>query len=435
MTPLDVIVAARDGKKISRKEIYDFVAAVATHRVPDYLVSAFLMAVYLKGIDRDSAVIFTQALRDSGAVIHYNHLSGPAVDKHSTGGVGDKITLALAPLVAACGVPVPMLAGRGLGHTGGTIDKMEAIPGTQTHLSPARFQEQVETLGVCIGAQTDDFAPVDGIFYALRDVTGTIDSYPLVTASILSKKLAAGASALVLDIKVGRGAFFQTRDRAEILRDWLVGVGRDAGLWVSAFLTNMNEPLGTHVGNALEMREVFDILQGKGPPDTTELTLVLGSEMLMLGGRADSSEHGRALLQQAISDGSGLARMNGLFQAQGGDPSVLEDPNWGISAHLDVLYAPRAGFISHIDALTVGEIARALGAGRMRVDDVIDPEVGMIFLKKSGAHIDKGEPLVHVHHRGDPQSTNIARSCLNAFSFSDDPPKSEALILDIQHGK
>jgi pyrimidine-nucleoside phosphorylase len=323
------------------------------------------------------------------------------VDKHSTGGVGDKISIPLAPWVAACGVPVPMISGRGLGHTGGTLDKLEAIPGFRVDLSQARFCSLVEDLGMAMIGATARVAPADRKLYALRDVTATVDSIPLITASILSKKLAEGIDALVLDVKVGRGAFMTDEASARALATSLVRVGSGAGLDVRAYLTRMDVPLGTTIGNALEIRESIDILKGVGPADTTELTLALGAEMLRLGGVAENLEQAREKLLEVQSSGAALDIFRRSIEAQGGDPRVVDEPERLPSApEVTDVVASRAGVVGDMDAMGLGLAAMGLGAGRATAEDEIDPAVGLVLLKKPGEKVAESEPIVQIHHRG-----------------------------------
>jgi len=329
-------------------------------------------------------------------------VSGPKVDKHSTGGVGDKISLPLAPLVASCGLKVPMISGRGLGHTGGTLDKLESIPGFCCDVDGRRFVEMINELGVCLAGQTADLVPADKKLYSLRDVTATVESIPLITASILSKKLAEGIEALVLDVKVGKGAFMKDVASARQLAESLVRVGSGAGLNVTALLTRMDEPLGKMVGNALEVRESIDILRGVGPEDTTELTLALGAEMLILGKIAENFDQAQEIMAEKIENGAALAKFQRLIEAQGGDGSVVDDPHKLPSAGAKTqIIASHCGYISEIDAYGIGMAATALGAGRATAEDTIDPAVGIELIQKCGARVEEGAILATVHHNHD----------------------------------
>ena len=401
MKVVDFLKSVRDGEEVSAEDIHWFIEGVGSGDIPDYQATAYLMAVYQKGISDAMTVATTLAMRDSGDVIDLSHIAKTKVDKHSTGGVGDKISIPLAPWVAACGVPVPMISGRGLGHTGGTLDKLEAIPGFRVDLSQARFCSLVEDLGMAMIGATARVAPADRKLYALRDVTATVDSIPLITASILSKKLAEGIDALVLDVKVGRGAFMTDEASARALATSLVRVGSGAGLDVRAYLTRMDVPLGTTIGNALEIRESIDILKGVGPADTTELTLALGAEMLRLGGVAENLEQAREKLLEVQSSGAALDIFRRSIEAQGGDPRVVDEPERLPSApEVTDVVASRAGVVGDMDAMGLGLAAMGLGAGRATAEDEIDPAVGLVLLKKPGEKVAESEPIVQIHHRG-----------------------------------
>jgi pyrimidine-nucleoside phosphorylase len=398
---VDFLRQVRDREALPAEEVRAFVYGITRETVPDYQAAAFLMAVYLQGLSDDATVALTLAMRDSGQVIDLHDIKAVKVDKHSTGGVGDKISLPLAPLVAACGVPVPMVSGRALGHTGGTLDKLESIPGFRVDLDASRFRALVSRLGLCLIGQTTDLAPADKKLYALRDVTATVESIPLITSSILAKKLAEGIDALVLDVKVGRGAFMKDLDSARQLAQALVRVGTGAGLKVRALLTRMEEPLGVCIGNALEVREALDILRGRGPADTTELTYALGAEMLVLGGAAPTLELGRSQLQAAVESGAGLERFRRLIEAQHGDPTVVDEPERLPKARFrTAVRAPRSGHVSAIDAYRLGLTAMRLGAGRARAEDRIDPAVGIELVALRGRQVRTGDELALVHHNG-----------------------------------
>jgi pyrimidine-nucleoside phosphorylase len=366
MTPVELIQKKRDGEALSAEEIDTFVSRFVAREVADYQMSAMLMAMFLRGLSDAETVALMRAMLHSGKILTLPGVAGPKVDKHSTGGVGDKVSICLAPLVAACGVFVPMISGRGLGHTGGTVDKLHSIPGFRTDLDEQVFQRIVRETGACMIGQTDEIAPADKRIYALRDVTGTVESIPLIVASILSKKLAEGIDGLVLDVKVGRGAFMKDTKRARALaKRWCAWVR--AGKKVVALLTSMQSPLGRCVGNALEIREAIDVLRGQGPPDLVACTLALGREMLLLGRVAKTPREADAKLARAIGDGSAARTMERIIAAQGGDPRVVSDARLLPSAPLttDVL-ASRRGFVTGIDALEIGLSAAAMGAGRLR---------------------------------------------------------------------
>jgi pyrimidine-nucleoside phosphorylase/thymidine phosphorylase len=375
-------------------------------------MAAFCMAVFFRGMDGAEVAALTEAMLRSGDVLDLSEIPGAKVDKHSTGGVGDKVSLALAPLAAACGVKVPMISGRGLGHTGGTLDKLEAIPGFRTDLPVDRFRALVREVGACLIGQTERLAPADRRLYALRDVTATVQSIPLIAASIMSKKLAEGIDALVLDVKVGSGAFMKTVGDARALAATLAAIGRRMGKRVSALLTDMSQPLGRAVGNALEVVETVELLRGAGPPDLRLVTVELTAEMLVLAGVARDGAAARARVEAAIADGSGLAKLEEIVRAQGGDPRALSDPErlpraprtWEVRA-------PAAGHVEAIDAEALGLAAVALGAGRARVEDRVDPAVGLVVHRRLGDPVARGEPLCTVHEgdRSEPRPRMAAR--------------------------
>ncbi len=431
MRVVDLLRCVRDGDPVSPAELKAFIDGVGRGEVPDYQAAAFCMAVFLKGLSDELTVALTLAMRDSGEVIDLSGVPGIKVDKHSTGGVGDKISLPLAPLVAANGVPVPMISGRGLGHTGGTLDKLESIPGFRVDLDVERFRQLVGELGVCLIGQTGDVAPADKKLYALRDVTATVESIPLITGSILSKKLAEGIDALVLDVKVGRGAFMKTEASARALAESLVRVGTGAGLKVRALMTRMEEPLGRTIGNALEVREAIDILRGKGPADTTEITYALGAEMLCLGGVAKDSAEGRRKMEEAVASGAGLAKFRDLVEAQGGDPKAIDDPDRLPTAKKTTeVGAAAGGYVTEIDAYALGLAGMRLGAGRSKAEDPIDPAVGLEVLKSVGDEVNKGEAVARLHHNGGPAPDSVITNVRTAFSVGPSPPVRGPLVID-----
>jgi len=396
--PVALIVQKRDGERLTARQIHDFVAAFVAERVTDYQMSAWLMAALLQGLDDAETAALTEAMLRSGKILRLPSVRRRKVDKHSTGGVGDKISLCLAPLVAACGVAVPMISGRGLGHTGGTLDKLEAIPGYDTRLDARRFERVVRDVGASIIGQTAELAPADRRIYALRDVTGTVESIPLIVASILSKKLAAGLDGLVLDVKVGRGAFMPDLASARALARALVRVGRAAGKDVVALLTDMSAPIGRTIGNALETREAIEVLRGEGPPDTVALTLALGAEMLVLGGVETRRGAARRRLERALASGAGLDRLARMIAAQGGDPRVTDEPGRlpRAPARVPVL-APASGVVTAIDPRALALVALALGAGRTRADQAVDPRVGVELAVTRGGRVERGQPLAFLH--------------------------------------
>ncbi|MCA9603371.1 MAG: thymidine phosphorylase, partial [Myxococcales bacterium] len=376
------------------------------------------MAIFFRGLGPEETAALTLAMRDSGTVVNMRGVRGPKVDKHSTGGVGDKVSICLAPIVAACGVKVPMVSGRGLGHSGGTLDKLEAIPGFTVTQTVPQFVAQVRKLGCSLIGQTKDIAPADKRLYALRDVTATVESIPLITASILSKKLAEGIDALVLDVKVGNGAFMKTREDAEALARSIVRVGTLAKKRVSALLTSMDEPLGLTIGNALETREALEVLHGGGPEDLVEVTLLLGAEMLRLAKLAKGDGDARRQMKRAIDSGAALRTMKAIVTAQHGDPRVVDDPSRLREArHRVALPSPRAGYVRAMDAKALGLAAVAIGAGRMRTEDVIDPSVGFVLRKKVGDAVKKGEPLVDVHAASKTDAERIRARVFGAIEI------------------
>jgi pyrimidine-nucleoside phosphorylase len=427
----ELIASKRNGGHLADSEIRDLIAGFVRGDVADYQMSALAMAIYFRGMDPDETVALTLAMRDSGRVIDTSTIGSAKVDKHSTGGVGDKISLCLAPMVAACGVAVPMVSGRGLGHTGGTLDKLEAIPGFSVSMSADEFVAQVREIGCALIGQTEDIAPADKRLYALRDVTATVESIPLITASILAKKLAEGIDALVLDVKVGRGAFMKSMDDARALANSLVRVGRLAGKKVTAVLTAMDAPLGRTIGNALETREAFEILHGRGPADLLELTLVLGAEMLRLGGVAKTDAAGRKMLLAAIADGRAAAKMREIVKAQGGDPRTVDEPELLPKARLIVdVPSPRSGFVTAIDALELGLLGVAMGAGRTRADQVVHPAVGIVIKAHVGEKVQKGEALAELHLREDADLDAFSARARNAWSIDERRARSRPLVLD-----
>ncbi|MGZ6134167.1 MAG: thymidine phosphorylase [Myxococcaceae bacterium] len=420
MTPYELIQAKRDGGSLPAEALTALIADYAAGRVPDAQMAALCMAVWFRGLSPAELRAWTSAMLHSGASLDLSGVSGSKVDKHSTGGVGDKVSLALAPLVAACGVRVPMISGRGLGHTGGTLDKLAAIPGFRSDLSLGEVRDVVGELGFCFAGQTEALAPADRRLYALRDVTATVDSVPLIAASILSKKLAEDLDGLVLDVKVGSGAFMPTQESAERLARTLVELSGDMGCRAVAWLTSMHAPLGRAVGNASELLEAVDVLRGQGPEDVWALTLRLGAEMLVLGQRTASVPEAERLLRTAIADGSALARFQALVRAQGGDPAVLDAPGVLLGAmETTEVTALSAGHVAAMDTLAIGLAAVVLGAGRTRSDEAIDPGVGFTVLRHPGERVERGEPLFLVHHRPGQDVAEVHRRLAAAVRVSE----------------
>ena len=431
MRATDIIYAKRFAKELSEEQIRTFIKGYVDGTIPDYQTSALLMAVAIHGLSARELDIWTDAMLHSGRVVELSQIPGVKVDKHSTGGVGDKISICLAPAVAACGVPVPMVSGRGLGHTGGTLDKLEAIPGFDVHLPVEEFARLVQEIGVCMIGQTEDLAPADRKMYALRDVTATVDSIPLISSSIMSKKLAEGIDALVLDVKVGAGAFMRTREDASKLAQTLVGIGAGAGKRVTAYLTDMNQVLGREVGNANETAEAIEVLRGGGPADIRELTVVLGAEMLLLGGVAENLDEGRRKIEAALDDGSGLEKFRQMVAAQKGDPAVADDLSRLPQAkHREPIAAKASGFVTGMNSRDIGVGGMLLGAGRSRAEDPVDHAVGVTVLKKIGDRVEAGEPLAELLHNDRGDIEEARRLVLGAFEIRDAAPDPRPLILD-----
>lgn len=422
MRALDVIIKKRDGQELTREEIRFFVHGFTTGRIPDYQAAAWAMAVLLRGMTPQETTHLTLAMAQSGEVLDMSDVVDIAVDKHSTGGVGDKTTLTVLPMVAACGLPCGKMSGRGLGFSGGTLDKLESIPGYRVDLSTVEFEKQLKEIGIVLSGQSKDLAPADGKFYALRDVTGTVPSIPLIASSIMSKKIASGAFSVVLDVKVGHGAFMETLDEARELAALMVSIGSLAGRKVVALLSDMNQPLGCAVGNALEVREAVEVLQGGGPEDFREHCLHVGAHMLLIGQRVGDLDEGRRMAEAALADGRAFEKFRQLVHAQGGDLAYVDDLDKLPRAVLvEVVKAPRSGWLAEVQARTVGEAAVSLGAGRARKGDPVDHAVGFVIHKKVGQRVEIGEPLFTVH-ANDPQKLADAReSVLSAHCFSDEP--------------
>ena len=428
-----LITRKRDGETLAPGDIAALVAAYTAGQVPDYQMAAFLMAAFTRGLDRTEGVALMQAMLHSGQVLDLSDIPGRKVDKHSTGGVGDKVSLVLAPLVAACGVPVPMISGRGLGHTGGTLDKLEAIPGFDVNLSLDRYRAVLRDVGTVMIGQTAEIAPADRTLYALRDVTGTVESIPLIAASILSKKLAEGIDALVLDVKVGRGAFMTDEGQARRLAETLVGIATEAGTPTVALLTAMDVPLGRASGNGPETAEAIRILRGEMPDggpcsDVVEVTLALAGEMLALGGKAATPEEGRDVAEAALRDGHALATFRRLVAAQGGDVAVLDAPERLSGPPVSTVLADASGVVTDVDARQVALAALGLGAGRARKEDAVDPRAGVVLNKRPGETVEAGEPLATLY-TSDPSRADAA-AVRAAFTLGDSAPAPRPLVLD-----
>jgi pyrimidine-nucleoside phosphorylase len=427
--PVYLIEKKRDGGALSPEEISGLVQGCVSGGIPDYQMSAFLMAVVLKGMDESETLALTKAFVASGDTIDLSSVPGVKVDKHSTGGVGDKVSLILAPLAAAAGISVPMMAGRGLGHTGGTLDKLESIPGFSTQLSEGAFRKQVASVGCAIMGQTERIVPADRKIYALRDVTGTVPSLPLICSSIISKKKAEGTDALALDVKLGSGAFFKTRDETVRLAKSLVSLGNRLGIRTVALLTAMDQPLGNAVGNWLEVRESIDVLRGGGPKDVLNVTLALGAVMLVLGGKTKTFHEGIPILEGLIRSGAAFDKFVRMVKAQGGDASVIEDPEKYPKAAFAVpVESPCSGRVSELDAFEIGTLAAGLGAGRIRKDDAIDPTAGAVLEKKIGDRVEKGETLAVLHANGESGIEEAGQRLAAAYRFTEKPSVLSPLI-------
>lgn len=422
----EIIARKRDGLPLSREEIAWFVSGVARGEIPDYQAAALLMAAFIVGMTREETLYLTEAMVCSGRTLDWP--PGIYMDKHSTGGVGDKISLILAPLVASCGIKVPMISGRSLGHTGGTLDKLESIPGYNARLSLEDFRKVVLSVGCSIVGQTDDLVPADRRLYALRDATGTVESVPLITASIASKKLAEGVSGLVLDAKCGRGAFMKTKEEALALARSVGDVFRAKGKLFRALITNMDQPLGRAVGNALEVSEAVEVLSGKGPPDVRELSAELSAHMLEMAGIAGLDD-ARDMLSRKLDDGSALVKFREMVEAHGGNFTAIGREDFTETRIAEDIRASSGGFVSRVDALLVGQAATLLGAGRQRAEDEVDPRVGVLVHRKVGDTVTAGDVIFTVK-ANDPARFEMAlRRLERAFEISSEMPESEPLIL------
>ena len=431
MRPVDLIIRKRDGGELAEEEIEFLVSGIARGDIPDYQAAAFLMAVVCRGMSDMETAHLTRAMIRSGEVIDLSRIAGPLVDKHSTGGVGDKVSLPLAPLAAACGLRVPMMSGRSLGHTGGTLDKLESIPGYRTDLPTARFIEGVERIGFAMIGQSDAVVPADRRLYALRDVTGTVESVPLITASILSKKFAEGASALVFDVKTGSGAFMQRPEQARELAVSLVRAAAGLGRRAAALITDMDQPLGRTVGNFLEVEEAVGCLQGRGPADLEALTLRLAGWMLTLGGLCHDPDEGERIARTRLADGSAWRRFLANVEFQGGDVQALLDPRRSPRARFSRAVAtPAEGFVRRVDARALGMAGIVLGAGRSRREDRVLPGVGVTLLKIAGERVRANDELAMVHADDEARLEEARRMVAGAYAIGDEPPPERALVIE-----
>ena len=430
MRAVDIISAKRDGRTLTREEIRFFVDGVTAGTLPDYQASALLMAILLRGMTAEETAWLTDAMVHSGVRVDLRDIPGVKVDKHSTGGVGDKTSLILAPLAAACGVPVPMMSGRGLGHTGGTLDKLESIPGFRVNLSLGEMKAALGKIGCAMIGQTAQIAPADKKLYALRDVTGTVESIPLISASIMSKKIAEGIDALVLDVKTGSGAFMKTEADSRRLAESLVAIGNASGVRTEAIITAMESPLGHAVGNALEVIECIEVLKGGGPQDLIDVSVELTARMLVLGRVADELPAATRRVQRAIASGAGLERFRQIIEVQGGDPKIVDDyQRMPHVADRHVVAAIRGGFVTAVNAELVGRASVALGAGRDRVDDPVDPAVGIMVIAKPGDAVRAGAPVMELHFRDRARLEAAMRLTSRAITIGDEPPAPGRLIV------
>jgi pyrimidine-nucleoside phosphorylase len=432
MRAVDIIVRKREGQALTRAEIDFVVSGVIGGDVPDYQLSALLMAMFLKGLTADETAWLTEAMAASGGRIDLSFLPGAKVGKHSTGGVGDKTSIVVVPIVAECGVTVLKSSGRGLGHTGGTLDKLESIPGFRTTLEAGVVREMLRDLQCVFIGQTATLAPADKKLYALRDVTGTVDSVPLIASSIMSKKIAEGSDALVLDVKVGAGAFMKTAMDARSLAETMIAIGRRVGLRTEAVLTAMDAPLGRAVGNALEIRECVETLEGRGPADLEALCLVLAARMLHLGGAAPSPDAAGDLARAALASGRALERFRNVVERQGGDPRIVEDTHrLPASPVVETVVAGRAGFIREMRADDVGAASVLLGAGRDRVDAVVDPAAGILLRARVGDRVAAGEPIAELHLGAGGRVAEARARFTQGVVIGDDAPAGQPMVLDV----
>jgi pyrimidine-nucleoside phosphorylase len=428
---VDVIARKRDAQALSRADIDLFVGGVSEGTIPDYQTSALLMAIVLRGMTDQETAWLTDAMVRSGERVDLSNIPGAKVGKHSTGGVGDKVSIVLAPIVAACGVVVPKMSGRGLGHTGGTLDKLESIPGFRVGVSIPEFKQMLADVGTAIVGQSPALVPADKKLYALRDVTGTVESIPLISASVMSKKIAEGSTSLVLDVKCGHGAFMKSEGEAYELARSLVDIGTRAGVRTEALITGMGAPLGRAVGNAVEIQECIEVLKGRGPEDLVEVLVALGARMLTLSGQYRNSAADQAI-RTAISSGTALDKLRAMIARQGGDVAVVDDYDRLPSArYRTAVVADRSGYVAALNAELIGRSSMALGAGRLRVEDAIDHGAGVLILKRPGDAVAAGDPVVELLYndeRGVGEATSLAQA---AISFADEPPALRPLILGV----
>ncbi len=427
----EIIRKKRDGQRLSDEEIRFFIQGYVKNEIPDYQMAALLMAMFLRGLDADESNSYTEAMLHSGRVIDLSDISGIKVDKHSTGGVGDKVSIILAPIVAAAGVPVPMISGRGLGHTGGTLDKLESIPNFRVNMTVPEFKERLQKVGACLIGQTDEIVPADKKIYALRDVTATVESIPLICGSIMSKKIAEGIDALVLDIKTGSGAFMKEYDQSKELARQLIQIGERFGKKTIAYITNMNQPLGRAVGNWLEIKECLEAMQGKGPQDLLEVTLTLSGAMIYLGGKVETIEDGIGLAKQILDSGAAMEKFLEIVVSHNGDPHFLFHPDQYPKSRFEVqVKAEQDGYLAKVDAFQVGLTAVILGAGRRKAEDDIDPKAGIMVHKKAPQKVSKGDVIMTFYTDKESVLQEAQERLQQAVSYSQSEPQAEKMILE-----
>lgn len=432
MRAYDIIKKKRNGHVLARGELASFLNGYLKGEIPDYQVSAFLMAVFFKGMTAEETMALTGIMLSSGTAVDLSDIPGPKVDKHSTGGIGDKVSLILAPLAASAGVKVPMMSGRGLGHTGGTLDKLESIPGFKTGLSIKEFKKVLSEVGCAMISASEEIAPLDRKLYSLRDATATVESIPLITSSIMSKKLSEGINGLVLDVKLGSGAFIKDLDSARELAVSMVQMGNSFGVKTIAAITDMDQPLGMAIGNSLEVIESIDALKGKGPEDLMEVTFYLGALMLKVANIEADIKAGEKRLRQLIDNGSAIRKFKEMVEMQGGDPGVLDRANLLPASCFNAdVFSRKKGYIQAINAEAVGTAAMILGAGREKMDSSIDPAAGIILKKKKGDFVEKGEALCSFHSRNEHITKKAEELYINALTIGEEPPEKREMIIEV----
>ena len=430
MNMVDIINDKKHGLELTPDQIRFFVKGAATGSIPDYQLSALLMAIYFRGMSSDETVVLTREMKDSGTIVDLSEIHDICVDKHSTGGVGDTTTLILVPLLAACGIKVAKISGRGLGHTGGTLDKLESIPGCSVQIDEKRFIEQVKQIGCAVIGQTQELCPADKNLYALRDVTGTVDSIPLIASSIISKKLASGAGAIVLDVKTGNGALVKTLSESIDLAKAMVSIGKKAGKPIYAIVTSMEQPLGTHIGNALEVKEAIDILAGRANGDLLDVSIELGALTMLAAGKETSLDKAKVRLKDALRSGRGIAKLKEMIKAQGGDPCVCDDVGLLPQSYYTLeIKTDHRGYVYSMDTTSIGYCAQALGAGRKKKTDPIDPAVGIVMKVRLGQWVETGETIAVIHYNNSNALDEVSGSLQRAISIQPTAPQIQPLIL------